>query len=322
MENLDAVDRVAVTGATGFIGTNLVRTLVATGYRPILFARSPQQSSWTDDLEDRVRWVRLDLLDGEAVGRTLETERPTVLFHLAGTRGRGAGSAAVACAELNVSATVRLLAAARRTGVRRVVMAGSASEYGRQAGALHEGLTPGPVSAYGISKAAATSFARAMYAADGCPVVILRMFSVYGPGQPADMFVEDAVRCALTGVPFRMSHGEQRRDLVFVKDVVRALIAAMRAPGVEGNVINVGSGSAVRLRDVALRIWELSESKAALLMGAVPAEEDHDTWADISLARWLLAWGPETDLDSGLRWTIEWTRERLAARGKRFSTAS
>src|SRR5262249_58147072 len=137
----------------------------------------------------------------------------------------------------------------RKNGVRRIVIAGSAEEYGSQAGPLNERLSLKPSTGYGISKALATKHALALNAREGCPVVVVRPFSVYGPGQPREMFVAQAVEAAVRGVPFKMSIGEQKRDLVFVADVARGLIRAAMTPRIEGKVINRATGLPYRLRE-------------------------------------------------------------------------
>ncbi len=108
------------------------------------------------------------------------------------------------------------------------------------------------------------------------------------------MFVSEAIDCAVRGIAFDMTEGRQRRDLVYIDDAIRAFLAAAISPRVEGNVINLGSGQAHALRDVAEMIWRLSETPAALLMGTRSAQamELHDTWADITMARTLLGWEP------------------------------
>lgn len=313
MPDAPSFDRVLVTGGGGFIGQHLVRALVEMGCRPVVLTRRSAPCAALDSLKDHLRHEQLNLIEHQAVRDFLRAERPTVIFHLAGTRKSNDGeSASLACAEINVSATVRLLDEARRAGVERVIIIGSADEYGDQQGALHEGLPLKPASAYAISKAAATRFAQAMRANDNCPVVVLRPFSVYGPRQPDYMFVAEAVSCAVDGLSFQMTHGRQRRDLVYVDDVVRALITSARTPGIDGEVINIGSGRPMPLRDVAALIWQLSESRAPLLVGArdAPPEETYDTWADISLARRLLCWEPQVELEAGLRTTIQWAREK------------
>src|SRR5262249_27498792 len=149
-------------------------------------------------LGDRHRWAGMDLEDPASLERALGEEPPEVLFHLAGTRGRrpaqGTGPAA-ACAAVNGLGTVRLLGAAERGGVRRIVTLSSADAIGNHPGPANEDVPLRPRTAYGVSMAASAQFAQALHAAQACPVVVLRLFSVYGPDQPAEMFVAQAVRC-------------------------------------------------------------------------------------------------------------------------------
>ena len=311
MQNQSSLERVAVTGAGGFLGRHLARALFALECDPLLLVNTPLEKGFSFE----ARQAKLDLTDPKAVTEVLERERPATLFHLAGTRALGHERPWSDCVELNVAATVHLLDAARRAEVQRVIIIGSADEYGNQPGPLRETLPLLPVSPYAVSKAAATRFAQAMYERDGCPVVILRPFTVYGPRQPVNMFVSEAIDCALRGEAFRMTEGTQRRDLVYLDDAIRAFIAAAQATSIDGRVINIGSGEAHALRDVAKLIWRLSESEAPLLIGARPAapSEVHDTWADISVAHESLGWEPRVSLEAGLTAMIEWTRNNLAA---------
>lgn len=301
--------RILVTGGAGFIGQHLVGALVAAGYAPTATTRSRSKvKTLAPDCRKYVAWRELDLLDSRETRETLKVTQPEILFHLAGTRGE-----TDACLKLNAAATGELLERAQQWGVERIVILGSADEYGKRAGQLGEHLEAQPVSPYAVSKAVATRHALALYETSGCPVVIVRPFTVYGPHQPPAMFVAEAIECAVTGQPFRMSAGKQRRDLVYVSDVVRALVSAASAPSVEGKIINIASGRAESLIDIARLIWQLSESSAPLLVGERPAspEETHDTWADISLAGELLDWKPQIGIEEGLRETIEWARARF-----------
>jgi dTDP-glucose 4,6-dehydratase len=127
------------------------------------------------------------------------------------------------------------------------------------------------------------------------------------------MFVAEAIESAVRNITFQMSRGEQRRDLIFVSDIVSGIIAAASVKGIEGQVINLGTGRAHQLRDVAEAIWKITKTEAPLAIGARPApqEELHDTWADITIARRLLDWEPQVDLESGLQKTIRFMREQL-----------
>ncbi|MBS1811271.1 MAG: NAD(P)-dependent oxidoreductase [Acidobacteria bacterium] len=306
MTDLSALGHIAITGATGFIGSHLVQELVSRACYPTLLARKP--------LAESLCRMEMDLAEPRSIWRAMHESKPDTLFHLAGVLGRGDSRAAtLACAELNINATLHVLDAAMEARVRRIVIIGSAEEYGEQDGPMNENLPTQPVSPYGIAKAATTRFAQALHKRSGCPVVIVRPFSVYGPGQPTSMFIAQAVEAVVRNLPFHMSHGEQQRDLLYVDDLVRGLIAAATVPNIEGQVINLGSGQPVRLRDVAQRIWYLANSSAPLLIGARQAtmEQLHDTWADISRAHEMLGWTPQIGLDNGLRATIRNTRTQF-----------
>src|SRR5215469_12830650 len=180
------LENVAVTGATGFLGSHLVRRLVSAGCRPTLLSRSQRYGAFLAGLEGQVDWALCDLTDSDSIHQALRRVKPKTLLHLAGTRGRDPSAD---CAILNFYATTRLLELALRNRVQRIVIVGSAEEYGNQPSPLNEQLPLRPCTEYGISKAMATRHALALYAREECPVVVVRPFSVYGPGQPGEMFV-------------------------------------------------------------------------------------------------------------------------------------
>lgn len=314
MSQTPSFEKIVVTGGTGFIGQHLLDALVHSGYNPTAIVRRLEQiNDVPAPLREHVRWIELDLLDQESVSGFIETEKPSVLFHLAGTRGADVegGNAASLCQELNVNATVHLLEAANRAGTQRIVIAGSAEEYGNQSGPFDETSPLKPVSVYGKSKAEASRLALEMHERGKCPVVIVRLFTVYGPCQPPGMFVSDAIESAVNNASFSMSEGTQQRDLVFVDDIVTALIACARTPGIEGKVFNLGSGRPIRLLDLAHMIWSVSNSSASLNVGVRARKNDEMqvTWADSSLARQYLGWSPRVDLETGLRAMIDWARK-------------
>ena len=313
-----ALNEIVITGASGFIGRHLIGQLVSRGYSPILTTRKLRPAGQMSDTA--CRWFELDLTRSGSSRDLLNELKPKVLIHLAGTRGRNdARGAEVACEELNIRATSELLESAMAVGVARIVIVGSAEEYGKHPGPQQESSSSKSASVYGNSKAIATSNALRMYNEKGCPAVIVRPFTVYGPDQPTDMFIAEAVDAAVRGVDFRMSDGYQKRDLVFVEDVVRGLIAAATVPNIEGQIINLGSGIAHTLREVAQRIWEIAAARSLLMIGARKAQpgELYDTWADITLAQSLLNWSPTVSLNRGLERTIEHVRKQLEERSQR-----
>ena len=322
MSRLPSFDRILLTGGTGFIGRHVLKRLIESGHRPAAVARRIDDVLMLPDvLREHVRWIELDLLDDKSLIDVIQRERPSVLFHLAGSRGVGNGSIDIAsnCTAVNVDATLSLLKVATRTGADRIVMTGSAEEYGKQPGPFKESAELHPLSEYGISKAQSTRLALALHDSESCPVVIARLFTVYGPNQSRGMFVSDAVNAAVRGESFSMSDGTQKRDLVFVDDIAAGIVECARAPEIDGKIINFGSGNPVRLRDLAEMIWRISGSDAAMMVGErLRGSDEMDiTWADSSLADELLGWRATTDLEAGLTATIDWARSPVSQQSRK-----
>jgi nucleoside-diphosphate-sugar epimerase len=309
-----AHERILVTGGTGFLGSHLLRALVDAGCSPVATTRSLNRLGPAKELGSAVRWVEADLNDPQSLEQLRAEGGSQLVFHLAGVRVPDRQENA---AELNwqgnVVATENLLRALPQGGeIERFITVGSAEEYGAKAGAMREEDAPQPVTSYGKAKAQATAMVSRWASDHSLRAVVLRPFSIYGPAQPPQMFIAQAVEHAVSGRSFAMTEGTQKRDLVYVADVVRALMSAVTAVNGVAEVINVGSGQAHSLREVAESIWQLSGTKAELQVGmrSAPPEELHDTWADISRAREWLNWEPLVDLDEGLRRTIAWERAR------------
>jgi len=304
--------RVLVTGATGFIGSHLTRRLVAEGARVSAFMRATSDRRSLADALDRVSVHEVDIGDADGVSAAMARIRPEIVFHLAAIGMSEPFISPKVAMRVNVHGTLHLLEAAHQLGVRRFVHSGTAYEYGDAARSdplAKEGLDP--INIYAASKAAAWAFVRMYARTYGLPAVTMRLFAVYGPGQPPKTLVPSAVCAALEGRDFPMTPGEQRRDFVFVSDVVEGYLRAATAPGVEGVSIDLGAGQAWTIGEVVTRLFELAGSQGKPLVGALPYRpgETMKQVADTRAARELLNWQATTSLEDGLRQTVEWYRQ-------------
>lgn len=282
--------RILVTGGTGFIGHYVVGRLRSQGLEPIVTT-----SSGDLPCAHPFDAISLDLTDEMAIERVISSVRPEIVLHLGGVTG--AGTSPERCHSVNYIGTVNLLKALGNSDLARVVLLGTAAEYGDQKTPFREKMAVKPVSAYALSKARANEFALGLFQQHGFPVTILRVFTAYGPGQPRKMFLSQLISHALLNQCFKMSDGDQRRDLVYVGDVSKAITDAMRAPKALGRIINIAGGQAIRLRDLARRVWTACGGDLNLLqIGSLDKASDDafDTEADISLAAELIGWRPET----------------------------
>jgi len=299
-----AGESVLVIGATGFIGHHLTRRLVGVGAEVWTTGLPGEQP-----LPGARRHLSLDVRDAGAVRAVVAEAAPQAVFHLAAVGVTDPGVEPALSLTVNVGGALHLLEALRGRDVRRILLVGTCYEYGARE-AL-EGLDP--LNAYAASKVAAWAFGRMYWRAHGLPVVTVRPFQVYGPGQPGRTLVPAATRAALAGEDFPMTPGEQERDFIYVDDVVEGMLAAAEAPGIEGQSLDLGTGRVSAVREVVERIWTMTRARGRMLLGALPYRvgEVMHLSADADRTARLTGWRARVGLEEGLRRTILMTQEKF-----------
>lgn len=310
--------RVLVTGAAGFVGANLVRALVDRGAEVHAVVRSQTDLWRIQDVESSVALQRADVTDRAALRDAVGQARPEIIFHLA--RGGPSLGGRDEIFQTNVLGVLNLLDATLDLDYTRFVHAGSSFEYGIRDEPMSETDPADPATFYGATKAAATLFCRQYARTHGKPIVVLRLFSVYGPWEASHRLVPTAIRACLEGGGLDLTEPGYRRDFVFVDDVVEALICAAGAVGIEGEIINIGSGRQTSNEEVVETIQALAGRHLRVRVGAYPARPtDTSNWvADNRKAERLLGWKPRHTLEDGISKTISWFREH----GRLYPSAS
>ncbi|MFY1622026.1 NAD-dependent epimerase/dehydratase family protein [Micromonospora sp. WMMD735] len=294
---------VLVTGAAGFIGRHLVEHLADRG-QPVIgvdLRPRPAGAAGGHVVADlRTTDIR-PLLDGVSA-----------VVHLAALPGvRPSWDRFDDYVESNVIVTRRLLEAGVQTGLRRLVIASSSSVYGNQRdGVMTEDQPPAPISPYAVTKLAAEHLALA-YAARPASVLTsmaLRFFTVYGPRQRPDMLISRIISAVRDGREIRVfGDGSQRRDFVFVKDAVRAVAAAVDAPG-PSRVCNVGTGEQISVTGIIDLISELMGRPANVRVEPHRAGDVVSTRADVTRTAEALGFRASVSLREGLRAHIDAVR--------------
>ncbi len=300
--------RVLVTGGAGFLGAALANRLVQDGHTVLalddLTAGDPRR------LSSEVLITRGDVRDVPKLWTLLQGV--DCVYHLA-ARVRVPESIHYPSDynALNVGGTVSVMEAMRDTGVRRVVFTSSGALYGEQAHQpVGERQLPNPNSPYGVSKVAAEYYLATLGALYNIETVSLRVFNAYGPSQDLPPsyppVIPQLLKQAQTGGSMVIfGAGTQTRDFVFVDDVVDALVAAATATDVNRAVINIGSGQESSINELAASVARVSGKRVSVLHNQGQDGGVSRLVADVSLARDLLGWEPRTELEAGLRLTVE-----------------
>jgi UDP-glucose 4-epimerase len=299
--------RVIVTGGAGFIGSNLVRALVAGGQHVVVVDNLA--ATWSlrviEDVADQIEFVHGDVRLAEDLERVGPGPFDRV-YHLAASFANELSMEYPTIdMRSNIEGTLNVLAMARRVGCGLFVYTGSSSSYGDVPVPFEEDGATRPYTPYAISKQVGETYVRT----SGLPYAIFRLFNVYGPGDPPGRYrnaVPNMMR-ALDGDDgtIRVFGRDATRDFTYVDDVVRALLDAPRALG---QVVNVGTGQEISIVELArriLRLFDLPESRMSF--------EEPRTWdrvvrrcASVERLRALYGWVPSTPLADGLRQAARW----------------
>jgi UDP-glucuronate 4-epimerase len=317
------IDRnILVTGGAGFIGSHLIDRLLAEGGWRVtavddfndFYDPAAKRANVAEHLRrDDYRLVEADIRDAAVLARVLAEGDFECVVHLAARAGvRPSLSEPLLYNETNVTGTLHLLELARKHGVRQFVFGSSSSVYGINAKVpfSEEDPTAAPISPYAATKAAGELLCHTYAHLYGLRCVALRFFTVYGARQRPDLAIRKFAKLISEGKPVPVfGDGTTRRDYTYVDDIVAGVRAAIDYEATTYEAINLGESRTVELRElIALLERELGREatidRQPMQPGDVP-----QTYADISKARRLLGYDPQTQIEDGIRKFIEWFKE-------------
>jgi nucleoside-diphosphate-sugar epimerase len=303
--------RYVVTGAAGFIGSQLLRTLLerghdATGWDAFTDYYDPALK------EENARGLPVERVDIGA--DSLDLDGVDGVFHLAGQPGvKSFGSVFPVYVRQNVLASQLLFEASARARV-RTVFASSSSIYGDAASyPTPEDTVPRPLSPYGITKLACEHLAQAYRQEFGLDVVTLRYFTIYGPRQRPDMAFARMVVALAENRPFELfGDGTQSRSFTYVDDAVEATIGAMEHAS-SGVTLNVGGGSEVSMLQAIEALGSIAGRRLEIVRSPRREGDATRTAADTSRIQREIGWEARTSFEAGLTAQWRWAADRVAA---------
>ncbi|MCC6802936.1 MAG: SDR family NAD(P)-dependent oxidoreductase [Anaerolineae bacterium] len=311
--------RVLVTGGAGFIGSHVVDRLIARGFSVVVLDNETTGSR--ANVNSAAQFVAGDVRSPADLAPIFEAGVDIVL-HIAGQASiRLSFQDPAADLSVNTLGTINVLQQCLAYHVSRLIFASSMTIYGNSdIVPTPESTPPDPVSYYAVTKYAAERYvhvtARRRDLGFDFNVTSLRMFNVYGERQSLTNAYQGVfaifIGNVLRGEPITIhSDGEQSRDFVHIDDVARAWVDAIDNPACYGEVINIGTGATTsvnRLCDIVLRAFgHTRETYPVRYQPAQPGDMRRSA-ADITLAKALLGWQPQVDLDAGMPATIEWAK--------------
>jgi len=303
------VSKILVTGAGGFIGSHIVDRLLSEGFE--VAAVDNLSSGKSENLVDNegkenFRFIEGDIRDTDLV-KGLIKDIDAVFHEAALISVVSSFEDPLTTHDINVTGTLNLLKTCLDSNVKRFVFASSASIYGKtKTLPMKENMIPRPLSPYAVSKLAAENYVKLFYKVYGLETACLRYFNVYGPRQRHShysgvipIFIE---RVLSNQPPIIYGDGEQKRDFVNVQDVVEANILALRTKNAVGRVLNIGTGKATSVNQLAKIVLRTFGKKDLKPVHTDPrlGETKHGSYADISKAKIVLGYDPKISLGEGI----------------------
>lgn len=306
-----------VTGAAGFIGSHLCRRLLKKGFSVIgIDSFTDFYPKWikNKNILPLMRDKKFEFIaeDINSVGLTKLLNRSDYVFHLAAQAGvrTSWGHNFSVYTKNNIEATQKLLEAVKDTKIKKFIYASSSSVYGLCPELPISETSPlYPFSPYGVTKLAAEHLCYLYYKNFGLPLVSLRFFTVYGPGQRPDMAFHKFFKTIAEGEQISIfGDGKQTRDFTFIDDIIEANFASLEN-GKPGETYNIGGGTRKKLEDIIPIIEKICDKKAEINWEEKQKGDVLHTFANIEKARKDLNYSPETQIEDGLK--EEWTWLRL-----------
>ena len=308
-----------VTGGAGFIGSNLVRYILAKGHQAVVldnFATGKRENM--HDFIDRITFIEGDIRHRATVDKAVAGV--AAIFHegALGSVPRSVEDPDTAH-DVNVNGTLTVLNAARDAGVKRVIFAASSSAYGeRPEEVKHEELTPRPISPYAANKIACECYLRAYAACYGMETVALRYFNVFGPyqdpnGAYAAVIPAFVSRLLKKQAPVIFGDGEQSRDFCYIDNICHANWLAANAPAkvCTGDVMNIACNQSTSLNEIMRMLQELMGVDIKPRYAPPRAGDVRNSLAAIGKAKQVIGYEPQILFGDGLRKAIRWYTENL-----------
>lgn len=313
---------ILITGGAGFIGSHLVERLLAEG---------DWQITVVDDFNDfydpaikrantraplanpQFTLVEADIRDHSALEKAFADTRYDCIVHLAARAGvRPSLTEPRLYVETNINGTMNLLELARKTGVKQFVFGSSSSVYGVNPKVPFSEDDPifNPISPYAATKAAGELICHTYSHLYDIRIICLRFFTVYGARQRPDLAIHKFAKLISAGKPIPVfGDGTTRRDYTYIDDIIAGVRAAIDYEKTKYEVINLGESRTVELRELISLLEETLGMSAQIDRQPPQPGDVPQTFADISKARKLLSYNPQTQIETGIRRFVEWFRE-------------
>ena len=296
--------KILITGGAGYIGSSLANELVLRGYEVIVVDNFSNGDFYLKNLNHEVKIFNYDVTR-KNVWEVFTRELPEIVFHFAAQISvKNSITNPEYDEDVNIKGTINILEGCVQSKVKKILYSSSAAIYGNpQYLGVDEKHNPNPISCYGVSKYSAELYIKAYHNIHGLDYAILRLANVYGPGQKNNAY-SGVIPLFLDSMlanrePVIFGDGRQKRDFIYIKDVIKAYILAMECT--DNILLNIGTGRPVQVLDLFNYLAQLTNCQLSPLYLEAKKGDIMESYFNCQLAREKLHWQAEYSIEDGLK---------------------
>ena len=293
-----------IVGGTGFIGSKVAKKALKNGLKVTVISKNNYPNNKRINCVD---YINVDISREKDLHHILKDRVFEYVLNLGGyVDHKNFSEGGKEVFETHFNGTLNLVKSINRNTLKCFIQIGSSDEYGANIAPQKESQRELPISPYSIAKTSATHFLQMLYRTERFPVVILRLFLVYGPGQDSSRFLPQIIKGCFSGKEFETSLGEQLRDFCYIDDITDGILRAMKNDNVNGKIINLASGDPISIRTVIEKV-QTYIGKGIPKFGKISYRvgENMSLYADTSRAEHLLGWRSNTTIEDGIKKTVD-----------------
>ena len=303
-------EKILILGGNGFIGSHLIIRLREIGYECFSLSLNKVKEKSKDD---HIYFLNANLSDFSDLEKVIGKRQFDYVINLSGYIDHSDFSnGGLDVLNTHFGGLLNLLKILDLKSLKKFVQIGSSDEYGNISSPQHEDMREAPISPYSFAKLACTNLLQMLHKTEKLPIVILRLFLVYGEGQGFDRFLPQIIKGCLKKEAFPTTYGKQIRDFCYVSDIVDGIIATLNSEKVNGHILNLASGEPILIKSVIEKVVKtLGAGNPQYGKIKYRYQDNMSLYADINKAQKLIFWKPKIDLDYGLKKTIDYYSSKI-----------
>ena len=305
------MDNILITGASGFIGSNLIHNLLLKEKKISILIRKKSNLWRLKNVLPKLEKYVIDFEDQKSLKSIIKKIEPDIVFHLATYGTYPFQNNLEEMSKTNIIGSVNLMNVCAGIGnLKRFVNFGSSFEYAFNKNGIQETNSINPISPYAITKSAQSSFGKYFNENSILPIVTIKPFTAYGPYESPGRLVSDIMTSIVKKKILKLSSPLPRRDFIYIDDLINAIKKSSKIKNIEGEIFNIGAGKAYSIKDIVLLASKITNKKIELSWGNKEKEhsieKQYNNFANIKKAEKLLDWKPKYSIQTGLLKTYRW----------------